>query len=124
MHCGPIRYRDDPIKQGEKRPFDHYIVPRFTSLRIPLGNNEKDISIQEIYAEIADNVIRNQRIIDDVLNNYHFGRNCLVLSLRKGIVDLLAEQLKEEVPDVLTLIMSVCPNTSARQSRFFTNSPI
>ncbi|MGB9438619.1 MAG: DEAD/DEAH box helicase family protein, partial [Desulfobacterales bacterium] len=36
MHCGPIRYRDDPKKQAENRPFDHYIVPRFTSLRVPL----------------------------------------------------------------------------------------
>ncbi|MEA3332259.1 MAG: DEAD/DEAH box helicase family protein [Pseudomonadota bacterium] len=40
MYCGPIRYRDNPIKQAEKRPFDHYIVPRFTSLRIPLGSDE------------------------------------------------------------------------------------
>ncbi|HPQ29988.1 MAG TPA: DEAD/DEAH box helicase family protein, partial [Desulfobacteraceae bacterium] len=36
MHCGPIRYRDNPKKQAEKRPFDHYIVPRFTSFRVPL----------------------------------------------------------------------------------------
>jgi Type III restriction enzyme, res subunit len=35
MHCGPIRYRDDPKKQAENRPFDHYIVPRFTSMRVP-----------------------------------------------------------------------------------------
>ena len=55
MHCGPIRYRDDPKKQAENRPFDHYIVPRFTSLRIPLDSDEKDVSIQELYAEIMDN---------------------------------------------------------------------
>jgi superfamily II DNA or RNA helicase len=27
MHCGPIRYQDNPKKQAENRPFDHYIVP-------------------------------------------------------------------------------------------------
>ena len=71
MHCGPIRYRDDPKKQAENRPFDHYIVPRFTSMRVPLDSDEKDVSIQELYADIVDNDFRNQQIIDDVLNNYH-----------------------------------------------------
>ncbi len=104
MHCGPIRYRDNPKKQAENRPFDHYIVPRFTSLRVPLDSDEKDVSIQELYTEIVDNDFRNQQIIDDVLNNYHQGRNCIVLSLRTAHVELLAKKLKEEVPDVITLM--------------------
>ena len=104
MHCGRIRYRDNPKKQAENRPFDHYIVPRFTSLRVPLDSNEKDVSIQELYAEIVDNDFRNQQIVEDVLNNYHQGRNCIVLSLRTAHVELLAQKLKEEVPDVITLM--------------------
>jgi superfamily II DNA or RNA helicase len=104
MHCGPIRYRDDPKKQAENRPFDHYIVPRFTSLRVPLSKEEKDVSIQDLYTEIMDNAFRNQQIIDDILKNYHQGRNCLVLSLRTTHVELLANKLKEEVPDVITLM--------------------
>jgi len=103
MHCGPIRYRDNPKKQAEKRPFDHYIIPRFTSLRISLDSDEKDVSIQELYAEIMDNDFRNKQIIEDVLKNYHQGRNCLVLSLRTAHVELLAKKIKEEVPDVITL---------------------
>ncbi|RJP37125.1 MAG: helicase [Desulfobacteraceae bacterium] len=104
MHCGPVRYRDNPKKQAEKRPFAHYIVPRFTFLRIPLDRDGKDLSIQELYAEIADNDFRNQQIIEDVLKNYHQGRNCLVLSLRTAHVEFLANKLKEEVPDVELLI--------------------
>ena len=104
MYCGPIRYRDKPIKQAEKRPFDHYIVPRFTSLRIPLGSDEKDLSIQELYTEITDNDFRNQQIVEEVLKNYSQGRNCIVLSLRTAHVELLAEKLKEEVPNVITLM--------------------
>ena len=103
MHCGPIRYRDDPKKQAEGRPFDHYIVPRFTALRVPLDSDEKDVSIQELYSEIMDNPFRNQQIIDDVLTNYHQGRSCLVLSQRTAHVESLAEKLKEKVPDVITL---------------------
>jgi superfamily II DNA or RNA helicase len=104
MHCGPIRYRDDPKKQTENRPFDHYIVPRFTSLRVPLDSDEKDVSIQELYADIADNDFRNHQIIEDVLNNYHQGRNCIVLSLRTAHIELLAKKLIDEVPDVFTLM--------------------
>ena len=103
MQCGPIRYRDNAKKQAEKRPFDHYIVPRFTSLRVPLDSDEKDLSIQEIYSEIVDNEFRNQQIVEDVLSNYKRGRNCIVLSLRTAHVELLAKKLGEEVPDVVTL---------------------
>jgi superfamily II DNA or RNA helicase len=104
MHCGPIRYRDNPKKQAEKRPFDHYIVPRFTSLRVPLDIDEQEVSIQQLYTEIMGNDFRNQQIIDDVLNNYHQDRNCIILSLRTAHVESLAKRLKEKVLDVFALM--------------------
>jgi superfamily II DNA or RNA helicase len=99
MHCGPIRYRDNPKKQAELRPFDHFIVPRFTSLRIPLGIEETESSIHDLYAEIINSESRNQQIIDDILANYKSGRNCLVLSLRTAHVENLAQKLRETVPE-------------------------
>lgn len=104
MHCGPIRYRDNPKKQAEKRPFDHCIVPRFTSLRVPLDIDDQDVSIQQLYTEIVESDFRNQQIIDDVLSNYQEGRNCIVLSLRTAHVESLAKKLKEKAPDVFTLM--------------------
>ena len=104
MHCGPIRYRDNPKKQAENRPFGHYILPRFTSLRVPLDINEQEVSIQQLYTEITESDFRNQQIIDDVLSNYHQGRNCIVLSLRTAHVESLAKRLKAKVPDVFSLV--------------------
>jgi superfamily II DNA or RNA helicase len=104
MHCGPIRFQDNPKKQAENRPFDHFIVPRFTSLRLPLNSDEKEVSIQDLYSEIMESEFRNQQIVEDVLKNYHQGRNCIVLSLRTAHVELLAKKLKEEVPDVITMM--------------------
>ena len=104
MHCGPVRYRDNAKKQAENRPFYHYIIPRFTSLRVPLDSDEKDVSIQKLYSEIVDNDFRNQQIVEDVLNTYQQGRNCIVLSLRTAYIELLARKLREEVPDVVTLM--------------------
>ncbi|BBO85834.1 helicase [Desulfosarcina ovata subsp. sediminis] len=103
MHCGPIRYRDNPKKQAENRPFEHYIVPRFTSLRVPIDIGEQEVSIQQLYNEIMESDFRNQQIIDDVLNNYHQGRNCILLTLRTAHVEWLAKRLKEKVPDVIAL---------------------
>ena len=103
MHCGPIRFRDNPKKQAENRPFDHYIIPRFTPLRVPLGADLKDVSIQELYAEIMDNDFRNQLIVEDVLRNYHQGRSCLVLTLRAAHVERLAKRIEEKIPDVIAL---------------------
>jgi superfamily II DNA or RNA helicase len=123
MHCGPIRYRDNPRKQAENRPFDHYIVPRFTSLRVPLDSDEKDVSIQELYAEIMDNDFRNQQIIEDVLKNYHQGRNCIVLSLRTAHVELLAKKLKEEVPDVITLMGGMGKKSTQKAFQCLTDIP-
>ncbi|MBN2321507.1 MAG: DEAD/DEAH box helicase family protein [Acidobacteria bacterium] len=114
MHCGPIRYRDNPQKQAEQRPFDHFVVPRFTSLRIPYETEEKEAFIQDLYAEIIDSETRNQQIVDDVLANYELGRNCIVLSLRTAHVENLADKLREVVTDsdVITLTGGMGPKTT------------
>lgn len=104
MQCGPIRFRDDAKKQAEKRPFEHYVIPRFTSLRTPLDKDENDLSIQELYAEIIANELRNQLIINDVFKSYENGRNCIVITERTAHVELLAKELSKTIPDVMTLI--------------------
>ena len=107
MQCGPLRYRDDPRKQAEKRPFEHFVIPRFTSFRPPLESEEKELSIQALYAELTVNELRNQLIIDDVVKSHEQGRNCLVLTERTAHVEYLAGKLKEKIPDALTLVGSM-----------------
>ena len=103
MQCGSIRFKDDAKKQAEQRPFEHYVIPRFTSLRVPLDKNEKDVSIQELYSEIVVNECRNQLIIDDIVRSFESGRNCLVLTERTAHVELLAKKLSERIPEVISL---------------------
>jgi len=103
MQCGPIRYRDDALKQAAKRPFEHYIVPRFTSFRVPLDKLEKEITIQELYSEIVVNEMRNQQIIEDVIKCHENGRNCLVLTERTAHVEWIAKELSKTFPDVISL---------------------
>jgi superfamily II DNA or RNA helicase len=103
MHCGPIRFRVDAKKQAEKRPFEHYVIPRFTRFRLSFDRNEEELSIQELYAEISTNEERNQLITDDVIKSYEKGRNSLVLTERTSHVELLAKRLSEKIPNVITL---------------------
>ena len=103
MQCGLIRYRDDPKKQAERRPFEHYVIPRFTSFRVPLDKVEQDITIQELYSEILTNDSRNQLIVDDVVKSYQNGRNCLVLTGRIAHVEWLSKNLSERIPEVISL---------------------
>ena len=103
MQCGPIRYRDDAKKQAEKRPFDHFIIPRFTSFNTPLNKEERDVSIHELYAGIIENDMRNRLIVDDVVQCHKNGRNCLVLTERTTHVESLASELGKSIPDVISL---------------------
>jgi superfamily II DNA or RNA helicase len=104
MHCGPIRYRVDARKQAEKRPFDHYVIPRLTRFRAPLEEEGKEPSIQRLYAAIAVNEPRNERIVEDVLRCFQCGGNALVLTERTAHVALLAAKVREQIPDVIALI--------------------
>ena len=42
MHLGPIRYKVDAKQEAKKRDFEHFIVPRFTSTRMPLYKNQEE----------------------------------------------------------------------------------
>jgi superfamily II DNA or RNA helicase len=103
MHCGPVRYRTDARQEAEKRPFEHYVIPRFTGFRAPFDREEKDMSIQEFYSGIAMDELRNQQITDDVIRAHENGRNALILTERTAHVELLAGKLREKIPDVITL---------------------
>lgn len=103
MQCGPIRYRDDALKQAKRRPFEHYIVPRFTSFRVPLDKAEKEITIQELYAEIVVNEMRNQQIIEDIIKCHENGRNCIVLTEQTAHVERIAKELSKTIPNVTSL---------------------
>ncbi len=38
--------------------------------RVPLDNNKRDLSIQELYSEIVVNEMRNQLIVDNVVKSF------------------------------------------------------
>ncbi|HOT75803.1 MAG TPA: DEAD/DEAH box helicase family protein, partial [Candidatus Wallbacteria bacterium] len=106
MQCGPVRYRVDAKAQAVRRPFDHYVVPRFTGFKKPLSQDEKEWSITQIYAALAEDEIRNRRIADDAVKSLAAGRSPIILTGRSAHVAALAAMLEPHCPNVITLIGS------------------
>ncbi len=103
MQCGPIRYKVDPIKQALKRPFEHYVIPRFTRFNIKNNMEKNQLTITDIYSQIVESDIRNKIIVDDVIECVKNGRNPIVLTERTAHVKILSKELQKRLLDVITL---------------------
>lgn len=104
MQCGPVRFRVDPRKEAESRPFDHRVILRYTNLKMPAHTNDKDrTSIHEIYRALIDDPRRNGMIVSDVLRVLREGRSPVILTERKRHVDKIAEMLSKSVRNVVVL---------------------
>lgn len=105
MQCGEIRYRTDAKEHAEARPFEHYLIPRFTKLRKPANRDEK-WRIDEVYTAIQKSDIRNNQIVEDVLAAVENGRNPIVLTERKDHVKYLVSKLKPHISNTISLMSS------------------
>ena len=100
MQCGPIRFSADAKAQIQKQSFQRYLVPRFTSYR-PVTDDKQ--SFTELSQSLAESEIRNNLIVEDVLNVVAAGRTPIILTARTSHVELLAEMLKQHVANIIQL---------------------
>ncbi len=105
MQCGPIRHHVDAKKQAKKRPFSHFVVPRYTEFRLPLSLTEQyeRPPIQTVYAELANNSARNEMIVSDVVLALKDGRSPVILTERKEHVAFFADCLSGFSKHIITL---------------------
>ena len=108
MQCGPIRYRVDAKSQAEKRAFEHYLIPRFTSYRC----ENKDKNITEIYKDLSENELRNSYIVNDIIKSIKCGRTPIVLTERREHVLKLKDMLSGHSQNIITLF-----GTSSQKER-------
>ena len=100
MQCGPIRFFADAKAQIQKQSFQRYLVPRFTSYR-PVTDDKQ--SFTALSQSLAESEIRNNLIIEDVLNVVAAGRTPIILTARTSHVELLAKMLKQYVANIIQL---------------------
>ncbi len=114
FYCGPVRYSVDAKKQAQKSPFNHCLIPRFTSFRAGAGKDGKELTLHEIKERLVSDEIRNQLIVDDVVRSYETGRASLVLTGRKAHVADLGKRLQKKVDRVICLTGGMGDKESAR----------
>lgn len=103
MHLGPIRYKVDAKQEAKKRNFEHFIVPRFTSTRMPLYKSQEEWHITEIYQHICESNYRNELIVSDVIHAINSGRNPLILTERTSHIEHLVQLMSNKDFEVIVL---------------------
>ncbi|WP_296879637.1 DEAD/DEAH box helicase family protein, partial [Thomasclavelia sp.] len=100
MQFGPVRYRFTAKQRAEEQGIGHYIIPRFTRLT---AIDEENLTINDAYKLVINSQVRNQQIIDDVINCLDKGRTPLVLTRFKEHAKFLYDQLKDKTNHIFLL---------------------
>jgi len=103
MQCGPIGYRADAKKQAAARPFEHVVVFRPTEFQLARRNPDEKPAIQELYAKLSRDQVRNDLIFDDVLWALEAGRSPVSITERKDHLDARAGRLSKFARNVVVL---------------------
>ncbi len=104
MQCGPIRYRVDDRQQAAARLFTHTVIVRRTNFVVPRRmENTPEPGIQEIYAMLTTDMLRNQMIVNDILEAIHAGRSPVLLTERREHLTYFADALNGKVKNIILL---------------------
>jgi superfamily II DNA or RNA helicase/very-short-patch-repair endonuclease len=104
MQCGPVRYRVDAREQAATRPFTHQVIVRPTGFKSAApADPDQRIQFQQLQMALAADDHRNRLICEDVVGAVRNGRCPLVLTERTDHLEQLAERLRGQVSEVITL---------------------
>jgi superfamily II DNA or RNA helicase len=103
MQCGPVRYRVDAKSQAATRPLSYKVRIRETDFRFaPDLESQSLMQITAIYAALARNEQRNDRIFDDVLRSLEAGRRPVILTERRDHLDYLRGRFQHFTKNLLS----------------------
>lgn len=91
---GPVRYEYSAKEKLKTQSMKHYILPRCTRI---IDSYASKKNINEAYALIASNELRNEMIVEDVIKCFENNRTPLVLTRQKEQAKYLFDKLKETI---------------------------
>jgi superfamily II DNA or RNA helicase len=101
MQCGQIRFRLSARSMTAATPFEHEVVPRLTDFSLP--PEQTDMSIQEVYAALVDDRVRNELILRDLIRATADGCSPLLLTGRTDHLKYFDMELAGKVNNVFML---------------------
>jgi len=101
MQCGPVRFSMSARTMTETTPFEHKVTPRYTEFR--MAPELTEITIQDIYAALVDDVSRNEMIANDIVRAVEAGRCPLLLTGRTEHLQFFAARLASVAKHVFVL---------------------
>lgn len=101
MQCGPIRFSLSARTMTETTPFEHRVIPRMTEFR--MQPDLSDITIQDTYSALVDDVARNEMIAADLVQSLESGRSPLLLTGRTEHLKFFAAKLEGIVKHAFVL---------------------
>ena len=101
MQCGPVRFSMSARTMTETTPFEHKVTPRHTEFRMAADLN--DVTIQDIYAALVNDVPRNEMIANDIVRAVESGRCPLLLTGRTEHLQYFAAKLAGVAKHVFVL---------------------
>jgi superfamily II DNA or RNA helicase len=104
MQCGPVRFSMSTRMMTETTPFEHKVTPRHTEFRIArIAPELTEVTIQDIYAALVNDVSRNEMITDDIVRTIDSGRCPLLLTGRTEHLQYFAARLAGAAKHVFVL---------------------
>lgn len=116
MQCGPLRYEVDPKIEADKRDFSHYVIPRFTSFRKPIYQDEREWHISSIYKALYEDNSRNNLIVQDIIKCIEEGGHPIVLTERTEHVEILGNLLSSS--DIECILLTGKLSNKERKQAF------
>jgi hypothetical protein len=96
-------------------PFEHEAVPRLTDFFLP--PEQAETPIQEVYAALVDDRVRNELILTDLIQASRDGRSPLLLTGRTEHLKYFESELAGRVNNVFILKVAFARNNDDRQQR-------
>lgn len=94
MQCGDIRYKVDSLKFNKKLNIPMKVIAKKSHLNF-VNQNIDNYELNEINDLIAKDIIRSEKIIKDIKNEYDNGKNILVLTERLELMNYIYDKLSK-----------------------------
>ena len=101
MQCGPIRFKLSARSMTATAPFEHEVVLRVTDFCLP--PEQTDRTIQEVFAALVDDRVRNELIVGDLIQAIADRRSPLLLTSRTDHLKYFEAELSGKMNNVFVL---------------------